>query len=127
GSELISDQPRIMIHTFYVNRSGFLTSEPPMEDLADLNITHWQSSGDQRANLTVSRFAMLAASGVSDIDDEGGSGEIVIGPNQVLTTEDPESKYYYVEAAGGGLESGRKDLEDLENKMAEYGLKLLQK
>lgn len=126
GEPKMTDQPRIMIHTFYTNRSGFLCSKPPLEELADLNITHWQSSSDQRANLTLSRFAMLAVSGV-DTDEDGIKAPIVIGPNQVLSTDVAEAKYYYVEAGGAGLEAGAKDLIDLEGKMAQYGLKLLEK
>jgi hypothetical protein len=107
--------------TFYAHRGAFMTSKPPIEDLADLNVAHWQSSSDQTAVLTVARFPILAGSGIS------GRGPIPVGPNISLTTDDPAGRFYYVEHSGAAIAAGRQDLLDLEERMAEYGAQFLKR
>ena len=116
------DLDRIPLVTFYSDRDAFMHGNPPLEDLVDLNIAHWQSTSDQRAILTVARFPILALSGGVDDDKK-----LVIGPNRWLYSPDPQSKFYYVEHKGQAIEAGRKDLEDLANQMGEYGAEFLKK
>lgn len=111
----------IPLVTFYAARDDFMHGKPPMEDLADLNVTHWQSTSDQRHILTVSRFPILACSGASGED----SDPVVIGPNKILYNADPQGKFYYVEHTGAAIEAGRNDLKDLEETMAGYGAQFL--
>lgn len=113
----------IPLVTFYANRIAPQTAEPPLMDLAHLNVTHWQSTSDQRSILTVSRFPILAASGVPVADD--GSAKLKLSPHQYFATEDPQGKFYYVEHQGSAIEAGRNDLKDLEEKMASYGADML--
>lgn len=113
----------IPLLTFYADRQSFMVSKPPLEDLAHTNVAHWQSSSDQRNILTVTRFPILAASGVASEE----SGKIVLGPNQFLTMSDPQGKYYYVEHDGAAIEAGRIDLQDLKEEMAMLGVELLQR
>jgi hypothetical protein len=115
------DLPFIPLVTFYSERSDFMESKPPLEDLADLNILHWQSKSDQISVLTVARFPMLAISGGMPED------KLVIGPNQWLNTPDPMGKFYYVEHSGKAINAGRQDLLDIESVMSEYGAIFLQK
>jgi len=113
----------IPIITYYSQRTGFLTSKPPLEDLAFLNIRHWQSMSDQINILTVVRFPMLAVAGAT----EQGGATMAIGPRQLLTTKDPNGRFYYVEHKGESIEAGRKELEDLEDDMEAYGATFLKK
>ena len=122
----------IPLFTFYAGkRVGLHEAKPPLHDLAHLNISHWQSSSDQRNVLTVARFPILAASGFTPevvVGPDGQSSQKVdIGPNTYLTTEAPEGKWYYVEHTGAAIEAGRKDLEDLERQMATYGAEFLKR
>lgn len=112
----------ITLVTLYASRDGFMISKPPLEDLAHLNVAHWQSYADQRNILTVARFPMLAASGVEDDD-----GVLAVGPNQMLIASDAQARYYYVEHGGKAIESGRQDLLDLEQRMSAYGADFLRK
>ena len=112
----------IPLVTFYADRDMFMHGKPPLEDLADLNIAHWQSTSDQRAILTVTRFPLLALSGGQE---EGKV--LVIGPNRWLYSPDPASKFYYVEHTGAAIAAGRDDLRDLEAQMSEYGAEFLKK
>lgn len=109
--------------TFYANRGGLMCGKPPLEDLAYLNIRHWQSNSDQINILTVARFPMLAVAGATD---QTGS-EMAIGPRQMLGTKDPNGRFYYVEHTGAAIKSGAEDLTDLEQKMAAYGAQFLRK
>ena len=100
---------------------------PPLEDLVHLNIEHFQSKSDQRSILTTSRFAMLAVSGAPDVDAAAGEKPLKVGPKQWLTTPNPESRFYYVEHSGAAINSGRQDLQDLEQRMASYGAEFLKR
>lgn len=108
--------------TFYANgREDLMCAKPPLLDLAYMNVAHWQSSSDQRNVLTVARFPLLAGAGVSNEDASG----LEVGPNRLLTTSDPQGKFYYVEHTGAAIEAGRKDLEALEAQMTGYGATFL--
>jgi len=111
----------IPLVTFYAARECPFLGKPPLSDLADLNISHWQSSSDQRNCLTVARFPILAGSGVQDEKD------IVVGPNKWLFSSNADSEFYYVEHTGAALEAGQKDMEALETQMAQYGAEFLRK
>ncbi|WP_373087062.1 DUF4055 domain-containing protein [Sneathiella sp.] len=109
---------RIPLVTLYTERKGFLQADPPLEDLAFLNLEHYQIRSDQRNALNVASFPILAASGYNPEID----GPIEVGPNKVLTTTESEGKYYYVESSGAALEAGARELEALENAMHLFGL-----
>lgn len=129
--EMVGDGPYglsfIPLVSFYTAKRGLAEASQPLESLAHVNVEHWQSKADQRNILTVSRFPMLAVSGVQSTDNQAGGGEIVIGPRKLLTTSDPQSKVYYVEHTGAAVEAGAKDLTRLEEQMASYGAEFLTK
>lgn len=108
----------VMLATFYTRRTGFMTATPPLIDLADLNIKHWQSSSDQDSILHTARVPILAISGISDED------KIVIGgKSALLLPTGAEAKY--VEHTGAAIEAGHTSLQDLENQMRAMGAELL--
>ena len=130
----------IPIITFYSNRQGFLLGKSPLQDLAELNKKHWNSQSDQDNILTIARFPILAASGVASVDgsdslsgdpqagsDFNGKKGVVIGPWNVLVSEEVGSKFYYVEHSGKAIKTGQDSLELLEAKMAAYGSEFLKK
>jgi hypothetical protein len=112
--------------TFYTDREDTCEGTPPLEDLAHLNVSHFQSTSDQRAILTVSRFAMLAVAGAPATDEETDE-PLVVGPKRWLSTPDAQGKFYYVEPQGSGIEQGWKDLSELEEQMSMYGAEFLKK
>ncbi len=107
----------IPLVTVYTHRCGVLEAEPPLEDLAWLNLEHWQIRSDQRNALNVTSFPILAAAGWNKDD-----GQVEFGPNKFLTTADPQGKFYYVESGGAHLAAGRAELESLEEAMRLFGL-----
>lgn len=99
-----------------------MLGKSPIEDLTDINVAHWQSSSDQRAILTVARFPILAVSGGTD-----ETNKIVLSPFRWLYCPDPQGRFYYVEHGGAAIEEGRRDLQELERQMGEYGAEFLKK
>lgn len=109
---------KVPLVTYYTKRSGFMTAVPPLSDMADLNIKHWQSSSDQDSILHTARVPLLAVSGVDD------DYELVIGSKAYLRLPvGGEAKY--VEHTGAAIEAGEKSLQNLENQMRAMGAELL--
>lgn len=104
--------------TVYLNKSGFLTAAPPLEDLAWLNVRHWQSSSDQTNILRFARCGIMHAKGFSEKEAEG----INIGPNELITSNNAESELVWVEHTGKSIEAGERDLNDTEARMELLGL-----
>jgi hypothetical protein len=103
----------------YINRTGFFIGEPPLEDLADLNVAHWQSSSDQRNILHVARVPILFGAGFGD------DSKIEVGINSMVRNSDSNAKLEYVEHTGAAIDAGQTDLDKLEFQMQVQGLQLL--
>lgn len=118
--EGVTSLQEIPLVTFYTGRTGTLTAEPPLLDLAYLNVKHWQSQSDQDNILHVARVPILALVGV-----ENGTA-VEIGSNKALTLpQGADAKY--VEHGGKAIEAGRDSLKDLLDEMRMAGAKLLHK
>lgn len=90
---------------------------PVFQDLAYKQREHWVSTSEHRNILSAARFPMLASSGVQ-IDENGPDGQgFEIGPWVVLTSPDPQGRWYFVEPKGQAIESGAKDIASIEYQM----------
>lgn len=107
---------------YYTDREDLCLARPPLLDLAFKNIEHWQGASDQNNCLTVARFPILAASGVT-LDE----GKKVIGPRSLLRCGDASGKFYYVEHSGAALNAGKDDLDVIKDEMMMMGIQLLRK
>lgn len=117
--ELTYDNGRsIPFFTFYTNETGYLEAEPALEDLAWLNLAHWQSQSDQRNILRIARCGILFGSGLRDEDVERFKA---VGPNTLWHSENPAAQLKYTEHTGAAIAAGRQDLTDLEIKMEVLG------
>jgi hypothetical protein len=101
----------------YTGRTGFMTGVPPLLDLAWKNVEHWQSASDQRNILHVARVPLLFARGIE--------GDIMIGPNNCISTERADADVKWVEHSGKAIEAGRTDLQDLETQMQRMAGRIL--
>jgi len=110
----------IAVVAVYTNRTGFFIGLPPLSDLAEVNLAHWQSQSDQRNILHVARVPILFGTGFPDNGDP-----VEIGAARLLKVSDPAASLSYVEHSGGAIGSGRDDLKDLEFQMQVQGLELL--
>ncbi len=111
---------KIPLITIYADKTGFMTANPPMEDLAWLNLAHWQSYSDQRNILKFSRFGLLFGKGFPKEQIDAKEG-IVVGPQRMVLTSSLDADLKYVEPTGKGIEAGENDLEDIEQKMRVLG------
>lgn len=106
--------------TFYTSADGFMKATPPLEDVAWLNLAHWQSYSDQRNILRFARVGLLFGSGFSEEEVERGFS---VGPTNLLLVTSPDAKLSIVEHSGNAIGSGKDDLETLEAKMDSLGLR----
>jgi hypothetical protein len=105
----------IPVVCFAPGRTGFFIAEPPLEELAWLNVMHWQSSSDQRNILHFTRCPLLAGDSLPD-DAKDEKGQVVtIGPNNLILGI-PNLRY--VEHSGAAIGAGRQDIEDIEARMS---------
>jgi len=111
----------VPIVPIYEEKIATMVAEPPLEDLAWLNLRHWQSSSDQNNILHVVRVPLLLGTGFAEDEIEN----LVIGANSALFTNSENADLKYVEHQGNAIEAGRKDLEDLEKRMAHMGSDIL--
>jgi len=117
--------PGIPLVSYYTNRIGFMSALPALEELAWMNLMHWQSQSDQRNILRVARVGILFRKGFKKKELEK---EIIIGANESLGAEDPQADVKWVEHEGKAIAAGRQDLLDIEAKMTILGLEpLIQK
>jgi hypothetical protein len=108
---------------YYASKEANMVARPVLQDLADKNIEHWQSSSDQRNILTVARFPILAGKGLTQKELEG----VTLSPNQLLGSENADGEFYYVEHSGTAIAAGRSDMEDIKAEMANLAMDLLVK
>lgn len=120
ANEFTTAIPEIPVAPVYLQRADFMTGEPPLDDLADVNVAHWQSQSDQRNALRFGRVPMLHATG-RDHDD----GDVVISSAVVNVSRATDARLEWVPYDTGPLQMGRQDLKDLEFQMETFGLQLL--
>jgi hypothetical protein len=104
----------IPIRTFYTMRTGFFTAELPLEDLAWLNLAHWNSYSDHRNIMRFARLGILWATGITEEEQKKG---IEIGVNHLASSTNTDAKLGYVEYAGSGaVKLGMEELKMIEEK-----------
>ena len=100
---------------------GFLDERPPLEDLAFLNLRHWQSQSDQDNILHVARVPFKHFAGFTQEE----VGLLSFGPYVAARSSRPESRIDSVEHTGNAIGAGRQHLQDLKEEMSAFGIDLL--
>jgi hypothetical protein len=122
--------PGLGVVPIYGLREGFMDGEPPLEDLAYLNVKHWQSQSDQDTILHVARVPVLAVIG-ADNGNTDASGkpvpfQLTIGASSAVQLP-KGADIKYVEHTGAAIGAGQSALEALESQMIQAGAELLVK
>lgn len=113
----VGEIPLVPVHADKV-KSGDIFCDPPMNDLAWLNLKHYQESSDQSNILHVARVPILFAKGLS------GDAEVKIGAdNMIIGGDNADMKY--VEHSGAAINAGRQSLQDIELQMQIYGYEMM--
>lgn len=110
---------KIPLVTIYLNKTGFMTARPVLEDLAWANLEHWQSTSDQKNILRFLRMAILVLKG---IEEEELEKKFAVGPNFAIRTMNTEADVAYAEHTGKGVEAGQTDLDHIEEHMEVLGM-----
>ena len=113
------DIDEIPLVPFYASRHSFMAGKPPLEDLADLNIRHWQSDSDLSNTLRYVANPILFGKGF------GETKELMIANSSAILMGDSEADLKYVELQGNSVSSVSDYVSQLEFRMEAMGLQLL--
>ena len=104
--------------TAYGKRTGFMTSRPPLKELAHLNIKHWQSQSDQDTLMHVARVPILTVAGVDD------GFELQVGTKAAVKLP-VNATMSYTEHSGAAIGAGKVSLDDLKEEMRQAGSEMM--
>lgn len=108
----------VPVVAFTPEKTGFFEGTPVLEDLADLNIRHWQSRSDQDYLVHFISMPLMYYAGTGDIE------KITAGAGTMLRLQ-LEDKIGFVEHSGRAVEAGWAALDRLEDDMKVAGAKML--
>jgi len=110
----------IPVAIVYSRKTGWLTSQPPLLDLALLNISHYQKYNDFSIYIHLCRpiLCRKPAAPAKPVTD--------LSAYAVMETSD-NGNIWYAEPTGAGLKPSSEDLKDIEQRMSILGLSLLVK
>jgi len=124
----ITSLARIPVVVIYSRRIGFLESEPPLIDLAYLNIGHWQQWSDlnciQRMLVPVLHIKGELTGNTEATAEGAQKPRQKIGPGTAIQT-DKDGDVNYKGADPGATEAMRQALVDLEQRMSAVGLSII--
>lgn len=109
------------------NRTGLFRSSPPLLDMADENIGHYDVRSNHRYALS---FASVPIPYFIDVEFERDehTGEIKWGPGRSLhltSTGETTGEIGILESQGVALGESRQELADIEGRMARLGLQMI--
>jgi hypothetical protein len=100
----------------YSNRRGLLVSQPPLLDIANINITHYQRQADLIHALHIAAMPTLVLEGWDDT-----TGSATMGVNYAIAMQ-PGNKAYYVQADATSFDAQMAELESLASQMSTLGV-----
>lgn len=119
---LMANKPLTYIPFAIIGRSGKgdAIDEPPLIDLVDANLAHYQLNADYRHGLHFTALPTLFLAGLED-----GGEPIYIGGSAAITSSHPEAKGMFIEYTGQGLGAISTALKELEQRMAILGARMI--
>lgn len=105
----------------YQDKLGVFDSDNNLNDLAWLNVNHWQSSSDQQNILHIARVPILHYRGWNK------ANKIEVGPNTMIKSTASDSVLEYVEHSGAAVGAGNTEIMAIEDRMAVMGADMLVK
>ena len=100
----------------YSNKVGFTKVDPPLEDIAELNIKSYQIQSDYDNQLHISAVPMLAFFGFP-----AAAEEVSAGPSEALSLPEGSSASY-IEPNGNSFNAQKDRIDKLEYQINELGL-----
>ena len=115
GESSLSEIPVAVI---YGRKTGYLTSKPPLLDLAEINIGHYQKYSDYSEGLRMC-IPQLCFKGIDP------TKSIKVIGHHTFHVVNKDGNVWFAEPTGAGLSPQRQDLLDLEDQMARLGLAII--
>jgi len=105
----------------YTAREDLMCSPPPLIDLANLNLLHYQLNSDLHHAAHIANVPIIVT--------QGFEGELQLGPNRSINfpAGAEGARAYWMETTGASLGSTRAILGDIEEQMSNLGLGMLQR
>ena len=100
----------------YANKVGYMESRPPMSDIAELNLKHYQIQSDYDNILHISAVPMLSIFGMPPSDSE-----ISAGPGEAFAMP-AEARIEYIEPGGSSFTAQQERLKEIASQINELGL-----
>jgi hypothetical protein len=105
---------------------GIFDSDPPLLDLAYLNVAHYQDHSDYRHSIHMTNVPFIFGAGFSTTNADGSPADkLIVGPNTSILMPNPDATMQYVAHDGAALGSSKANLDDLKGDMATLGLAML--
>ncbi len=107
----------------YTARHDFMCAPPPLLDLANLNLLHYQVNSDLHHAIHIANVPIIVT--------HGFEGELQLGPNRSINfppgSGSDTRKAYWMETTGASIGQTRSILADIEEQMSNIGLGMLQR
>lgn len=119
GTKTLSSIP---FWPFGPERNSLDLQQPPILDLADLNLAHYRVNADYERGCHFAGLPTPVLAGFTFGDGES----VAIGSTTCMTTTDPNAKWGFLEFTGQGLGALEKNLDKKEHQMAAIGARMLE-
>lgn len=104
----------------YTARENIMCSPPPLVDLANLNLLHYQLNSDLHHAAHIANVPIIVT--------RGFEGDLQLGPNRSINFPNgTDGDAHWMETTGASLGSTRAILGDIEEQMSNLGLGMLQR
>lgn len=116
---------RIPLVSAYADKTGFYTSNLPLEDVALLNILHWQQSSDLNNIIRLSQAPLLFCKGLPDRPEAKGGSVVFYVSGEGEEIEHADMKY--VEPGGDSIAAGERALERIIKDAQMIGMRMFER
>lgn len=110
---------KVPLVTVYLNKTGEMTGESCLSELAEAEEDYFRSYADQQYGLHYGRFPFLAATGLTDAE---AKEPIVIGARTFLRSTSEHAEYKWITHDGEIFRVGAEDIKDKIARMEALGL-----
>lgn len=121
--EYDTDFDQIYVVPVCTGRKGYMIAEPPLSEIAELNLAHWRVQSDKSNCLHKSLSPLLFMKQMADIGEDGAP--IINSAGYALTSSAEGADVKWVEITGAGIQSGTDELEEIKDQMKQMGLQLI--
>jgi hypothetical protein len=106
-------------------KTALFESEPPLLDVAFLNVAHYQMWSDYAQAIHLTNVPIFVTTGLDLTDENGNPVTLTLGPNNGVNIPEPSGNAFYASHNGASLESTKEALDDLKSDIGALGLGML--